>query len=156
MKALQALDSKFRYQIRLGEADFCVFIKIYHKGEYEKFREIPLEYINPNNELEKIRTFTTTVLPKEISSDEESINENEHDLTKLTSKQTRRKFKNLRAKSKKKVSDTQIIEFIYAYLRGTKISPWNPFLGVCPLEAMEEDLQHPKPGPSSAGAAEFL
>ena len=161
LKALQNLDTKFRYQIRLGESDFRVFIKIYHEGEYEKFREIPIEYIDPNGETEKLRTFTSNTLPEEESTDDESNENSSQEWQKLSSRQTRRKFRKLKTKSNKRVSETQIMEFIYAYLRGTQITPWDHFLGSCPLEAMEEELQNPTPTPtptpgtSSSGAALF-
>ena len=127
LKALQNLDTKFRYQIRLGESDFRVFIKIYHEGEYEKFREIPIEYIDPNGETEKLRTFTSNTLPEEESTDDESNENSSQEWQKLSSRQTRRKFRKLKTKSNKRVSETQIMEFIYSYLRGTQITPWDHF-----------------------------
>ena len=156
LKALQTIDQKLRYQIRLGHSDFKVFLKIYHEGEYEKFREIPIDYIDPNDEAEKLRTFTADIIPEDEISDDETTENQSQEWQRLSSRQTRRKFRNLKAKSNKRVSDTQILEFIYAYLRGTQITPWGHFLGTCPMEAMEEDLRNPTPGTSSSGAATVM
>ena len=93
LKSLQKLDSKLRYQIRLGKSDFHVFVKVYNEGEYEKFREIPTEYIDPNNETEKIKTFTTNTLPEEVSSEEENNDPDNLEWTKLNSRKTRERFK---------------------------------------------------------------
>ena len=152
LKSLQKLDSKLRYQIRLGESDFRVFIKIYHDGEYEKFREIPTEFIDPNEEADKIKTYTSNTLPEEESSEDENVNPNNTEWSKITSKQSRRKFRELKAKSKKHVSETQVMEFIYAFLKGTKTTPWQHFLGVCPMDLMEQEMVNPQPSTSFDGA----
>ena len=115
LKALQTIDQKLRYQIRLGHSDFKVFLKIYHEGEYEKFREIPIDYIDPNDEAEKLRTFTADNIPEDEISDDETTENQSQEWQRLSSRQTRRKFRNLKAKSNKRVSDTHILEFIYAY-----------------------------------------
>ena len=133
-----------------------MFLKIYHEGEYEKFREIPIDYIDPNDEAEKLRTFTADTIPEDEFTDDETTENQSQEWQRLSSRQTRRKFRNLKAKSNKRVSDTQILEFIYAYLRGTQITPWGHFLGTCPMEAMEEDLRNPTPGTSSSGAATVM
>ena len=155
LKSLQKLDTKLRYQIRLGESDFRVFVKIYRDGEYDKFREIPTEFVDPNDETEKIRTFTTNTLPEEESSDDDIPDPNDPNWTKINSKKSRRRLKKLKEKSKKKVSETQVMEFIYAYLRGTKTTPWDHFLGVCPMEAIEQEVANPTPSTSSDGTTLF-
>ena len=47
LKSLQTLDCKFRYQIRLGESDFRVFVKIYHQGSMINSGRSPLYILTP-------------------------------------------------------------------------------------------------------------
>ena len=58
-KALQRIDPKIRYQIRLGEDDFKVFVKIYTKGEYDSYREFPIEYFDPNEHVREQKLYFT-------------------------------------------------------------------------------------------------
>merc|ERR1711954_323576 len=49
-KQIQRTNTQFRYQIRLGEHDFHLFVKEYKVGEYEPYREISMEFIDPHEE----------------------------------------------------------------------------------------------------------
>ena len=68
MKKLQNIDEKIRYQIRLAEDDFKVFLKFYTKGEYKVYREMPLEYLDPNDEVRSLKPLTTN------DEDDEDVN----------------------------------------------------------------------------------
>ena len=64
LKEVQRYNSIIRYQIRLGERDFKVFMKTYIKGEYEAYREIPIEIIDPHEEFPPIKSVTTNTIPE--------------------------------------------------------------------------------------------
>ena len=59
-----------RYQIHLGECEFKIFMKIYVKGKYEPYREIPMEFIDPIDELTTINTGTKNTIPEDEMEDD--------------------------------------------------------------------------------------
>ena len=139
LKSLQRIDDKLRYQVRLGENDFRIFLKIYIKGEYVAFRECPIEYIDPNENVRDFKTITTNIEPDE--EDEHLGDEKDTEPTQwndVLSKRTRKRFMAQKKLQNKFVSDTQIIEFLHAYLNGTKVSPWAHFLEKSPEETIME------------------
>ena len=75
LKSLQRIESRLRYQIRLSDEDFKVFVKIYKQGEYDSYRDLPIEYLDPNNEVRQLKTFTNTDLPEEVSDDKNPTND---------------------------------------------------------------------------------
>ena len=57
LKNLQKIDSKIRYQICLGDNDYKVFIKFYIKGKYESFRELRIEFLDPNDHVHPLQEY---------------------------------------------------------------------------------------------------
>ena len=149
LEELQRIDDKLRYQIRLGNTDSKVFVKIYHKGEYNKFRELPLVYLDPNNKLDNIKTFTSDNLSKEESEEESESNSKENNWNSITSKQSRRRFQKIKENQRCDISNLQLMEFIYAYVKGTQDQSWKHFLMPRPEDSMEQDYTNPMPGTSS-------
>ena len=43
------------------------------------------------------------------------------------------------------VTDIQIVEFLHAYVKGTKVSPWAHFLARSPEDLMEQEENVPPP-----------
>ena len=65
-------------------------------------------------------------------------------------KKTRRNFLQQKKRLNRFVTDLQIVEFLHAFVKGTKISPWSHFLALSPEEVMEH--VEPVPAPSAAAA----
>ena len=136
LKKIQELNSSFRYQIRLGEKDFKVFAKYYTKGEYDPYREIPLEFLDPHGEFPEIKTKTVNSIPEE-DMDEEETNVDTENWTSLSDRQRKKVFRNKLALKKAKVSILQIAEFLYEFIKGTKVNAHDNFLASCLADLME-------------------
>ena len=150
-KALQRIDPKIRYQIRLGDDDFKVFVKIYTKGEYDSYREFPIKYFDPNEHVRDLKT----VLNKDSDDgtpelDEPATNE----WSNVLNKHTRRRFMKQKKELNRFISDTQIIEFLHDYLKGTKVSPWGHFLSKSAEDTlMDHQNQEDQNGAAAAGSS---
>ena len=149
LKALQKIDNKLRYQICLSDEDFKVYIKIYNKGEYDPYRELPIEYLDPNLTVRDLKPLTKNTLPEEELDNEETADKNyKPPANNILSKTKKAQFIKLRDEKKKFVTDLQISEFLHAYLAGTKCSPWMNFLYMSPEDYMELNQRAATPGPS--------
>ena len=120
-------------------------MKIYNEGKFDPYREIPLEVIDPHDELPKIKTATTNKIPEEESDDDDS-EVDISDLVKLPKKKRRRMFMKLLSKKEVKVSHLQIAEFLVKFLQGTSTNTQKDFLEVCPAAVLAE--MEPAAGPS--------
>ena len=145
LKQVKQLNSKVRCQIRLGERDFKVFMKIYNEGEFEPYREIPLEILDPHDEFPAIKTATTNKIPEE-DHEYDKTNIEIKDLVKLPEKIRRMIFKKMLSRKDVKVSSLQISEFLVKYLQGTSTNAHKDFLEVCPAAIVAE--MEPAAGPS--------
>lgn len=136
LKKLQAINPRFRYQIRLGANDFRIFVKEFVKGEYSPYREVPLEIIDPHEDSPTIKTDTTTVLPEELPSSEESLrimDKGENTEWKSLNDAQRRDLFRLKLKDKNtRVTPLQIAEFLGEFLTGTRTLHHQAFLAKCP------------------------
>ena len=151
LKNLQKIDSKIRYQIRLGDNDYKVFIKFYIKGEYESFRELPIEFLDPNNHVRPFRNTTVDSTEEEPKEQPDEPSHGTNVWKDVLSKKTRKNFIKEKKRLNRYVTDLQIIKFLHAYVKGTKISPWNHFLSKSPEDTMMElvDNGTAVAGPSS-------
>ena len=72
-------------------------------------------------------------------------------------KQKSKKFMEDKKRINKFVTDLQIIEFLHAYLKGTKVCPYDHFLERSPEDTFQEmELENaPVAGATSVGSTEF-
>ena len=144
MKSLQGTNLKLRYQIRLGEHDFCIFLKEYIKGEYTPYREVPIEFVDPHEEAPPIKTANTNVLPEELPESEDDLRKHDNgsniNWKILTEKQKRELFRLKLKEKQSKVSILQISEFLGEYLNGTRTAHHEAFLARCPETLILGDL----------------
>ena len=136
LKRLQSTNPRLRYQIRLGECDFRIFLKDYVKGEYVPYREIPVEIIDPHEEAPPLRTLTTNILPEELPEDDDSLKKldkgTETNWKTLSEKQRRDLFRMKLKEKQTKVSILQMSEFLGEFLAGTRTMHHDHFLSRCP------------------------
>ena len=64
-------------------------MKFNNKGEYEPYREIPMELLDPHNKIPPINTMTKNTIPKE----DDTPGDEEPDWTKLMERKRKRVFK---------------------------------------------------------------
>ena len=144
LKKLQGTNKRLRYQIRLGDADFKIFVKDYKLGEYSAYREIPIEILDPHENAPVIKTDNTKILPEELPESEETLNDldkgEETNWKGMTQNQRRDLFRMLLRKKKTQVSILQISEFLGGFLSGTKTLHHQDFLSLCPETLLEEDF----------------
>ena len=144
LKKLQTTNKKLRYQIRLGDADFKIFVKEYNKGEYSPYREIPMEILDPNEQAPEIRTDNKKILPEELPEPEDKLLElfrgEETDWKGMSPDQRKGLFKLLLKKKNKQVSILQISEFLSEFLAGTKTLHHQHFLSLCPETLLGEEF----------------
>ena len=107
--------------------------------------------MDPNLEIRKLKTTNTNILPEEETEKADSDDENYPQTgNSILSKPTRAEFQRRRELNSKKVTELQVLEFIHAYLAGTKCSPWSYFLDKSPEDLMELEERADLAGPSSA------
>ena len=53
---LKKMNTKLRYQIRNGQDDIKIMIKFHNPDEYSAYKEVPLNFLDPNNECHKLET----------------------------------------------------------------------------------------------------
>ena len=80
---------------------------------------------------------------------------NHNEWTNVLSKVTRKKFIAQKKERNKYITDTQIIEFMHEYIKGTKVSPWRHFLAKSAKETIM-DLQEDQNGAVPAGSSGSL
>ena len=133
LKSLYVMDNSLRYQIRLGKHDFRVFIKFYKEGHFDQYREIPSEFLDPDETCAKIKTSNTDTLPEE---EEESDEEGLTDWRARENLKQKKEFL-LKMKNKKsRVTLLQISEFLHSYINGTKVNQYWAFLELSPEETL--------------------
>merc|ERR1712081_106522 len=49
LKRDQAINSQLRYQVRMGDNDLVIKIKYQYKNDFQPYRSIQLEHIDPND-----------------------------------------------------------------------------------------------------------
>ena len=126
------MDSSIRYQIRLGNHDFRIFLKFYKEGQFDPYREIPSELIDTKETCAKIKTNNTEVLPEEEDFKKQRITDWRAREMYKEKKEFQQKMKN----RKKNVTLLQINEFLHSCINGTKSNQYRVFLDISPEEAL--------------------
>ena len=89
---------------------------------------MPLQYLDPNESVRDFRTSTPNSDENESDEDKtESIESNFNQWNNVLSRQTIKHFMAQKRKLNRHVSDSQIMEFLHQYIKGTKVSPWQHF-----------------------------
>ena len=133
LKNLHNIDESLRYQIRLGNGNFRIFVKYFEEGKYEPYKEIPKEFIDPEENAAPVKTDNTDILPED--NEDEDIAEIQNWRVREAIK-TRNEYKRKLKARKSPVSLLQISEFLNAYILGTKTDHTRAFLELCPQETL--------------------
>merc|ERR1711954_102541 len=116
LKRLQKINKQIRYQIRLGKSDLELFMKNHQDHTWKPFRKVEISVIDPNEEVPK---WDLTVSTKKNVPDAT----NPFDITKNPGKRGAIVSPEARAKKRTNIDDWQIVEFVWAFLEGTKTVP---------------------------------
>ena len=126
MKGLISMDNTLKYQLRNGNEDVVLVYKFQERGDYKRYKAVPLEFIDPEGKIPELETTikdTANVLKivERIERGESSTNTTDKDGFETP----KRKNSSPSHGRKKKASIPKILEFLRAHFRGEEEVPQN-------------------------------
>merc|ERR1711954_194442 len=116
LKRLQNINKQFRYQIRIGKDDIELFMKNHVEFQWKPYRKIEINVIDPNGHV------LGWDLTKKNSNTMNNL-VNPFDITKQPGKRGPVESPERRAAKRSNIDDWQVVEFVWAFLEGTKTTP---------------------------------
>ena len=118
MQRLQEIHHDLRYQVRTGESDLQIKVKLQFKNDYRPYVAIPLSYIDPNESVPDWDLVNSRKKPNPVNPFSWQTKAGKRGASS-SPEDARIKKKN----NQEEIDDWQIAKFLYALLEGMAMTP---------------------------------